>query len=494
MEQMIKIINDIVWSNWLVGLFLVAGVYFSIRTRFLQVRNVKEMCSLAISRKKSEKGISSFQALSVSLAGRIGTGNIAGVGTAIALGGPGAVFWMWIIAFLGAGTAFVESTLGQLYKVEEDGQYRGGPAYYIEKGLGKKGFGILFALATLIAMGLLLPGVQSNSIANSMNTAFGLSSSTVGLALVLVLGLIIFGGIRRIGVVAEIIVPFMGLAYILMALVIIAFNITKLPAVITLIFKSAFGAEQAFAGIMGLTISWGVKRGVYSNEAGRGTGPQSAAAAEANHPAEQGFLQAFSVYIDTLVVCSATAFMILICQTYNVVGPDGTMLIEYLPGVEYGPAFTQLAIDSFIPGIGKSFVAIALFFFAFTSAMASYYIAETNLSYLAKKLFNKEVGKLPLNILRVILLSTVYLGCVRKAGLAWTLGDIGVGITAWINIIAIFFMTKPALACLKDYETQRKAGIEKEDLIFDPIKLGIKNADFWEEKYKYKVASITKEK
>lgn len=286
----------------------------------------------------------------------------------------------------------------------------------------------------------------------------------------------------------------MGLAYILMALVIIAFNITKLPAVITLIFKSAFGAEQAFAGIMGLTISWGVKRGVYSNEAGRGTGPQSAAAAEANHPAEQGFLQAFSVYIDTLVVCSATAFMILICQTYNVVGSDGTMLVEFLPGVEYGPAFTQLAIDSFIPGIGKSFVAIALFFFAFTSAMASYYIAETNLSYLAKKLFNKEVGKLPLNILRVVLLSTVYLGCVRKAGLAWTLGDIGVGITAWINIIAIFFMTKPALACLKDYETQRKAGIEKEDLIFDPIKLGIKNADFWEEKYKYKVASITKEK
>lgn len=389
---------------------------------------------------------------------------------------------MWIIAFLGAGTAFVESTLGQLYKVEEDGQYRGGPAYYIEKGLGKKGFGMLFAMATLIAMGLLLPGVQANSIANSMNTAFGLESNIVGLALIIVLGLIIFGGIKRIGVVAELIVPFMGLAYILMALLIIVFNIDKLPGVVALIFRSAFGAEQAFAGIIGLTISWGVKRGVYSNEAGRGTGPQSAAAAEANHPAEQGFLQSFSVYIDTLVVCSATAFMILICQTYNVVGPDGAILVEYLPGVEYGPSFTQLAIDSFVPGFGKSFVAVALFFFAFTSAMASYYIAETNLSYLSKKLFNKEVGKLPLNILRVILLSTVYFGCIRKAGLAWTLGDIGVGITAWINIIAIFFMTKPALACLHDYEAQRKAGIAREDLTFDPVKLGITGADFWEDR------------
>lgn len=482
MEQIITTINNIVWSNWLVGLFLIAGIYFSCRTRFLQVRQIKEMSGLAINRKKSEKGISSFQALSVSLAGRIGTGNIAGVGTAIALGGPGAIFWMWIIAFLGAGTAFVESTLGQLYKVEEDGQYRGGPAYYIEKGLGKKGFGILFAMATLIAMGLLLPGVQANSIANSMNTAFGLESKFVGILLIVVLGGIIFGGIRRIGVVAELIVPFMGLAYIIMALLIILFNIDKLPGVIALIFRSAFGAEQAFAGIIGLTVSWGVKRGVYSNEAGRGTGPQSAAAAEANHPAEQGFLQTFSVYIDTLVVCSATAFMILICQTYNVVGPDGAMIVEYLPGIEYGPSFTQLAIDSFVPGFGKSFVAVALFFFAFTSAMASYYIAETNLSYLSKKLFNKEVGKLPLNILRVVLLSTVYLGCIRKAGLAWTLGDIGVGITAWINIIAIFFMTKPALACLQDYEAQRKAGIAREDLTFDPIKLGITGADFWEDR------------
>ena len=490
MEKIITMINDIVWSNYLVGLFLIAGIYFSCRTRFLQIRHIKEMSSLAINRKKSEKGISSFQALSVSLAGRIGTGNIAGVGTAIALGGPGAIFWMWIIAFLGAGTAFIESTLGQLYKVEEDGQYRGGPAYYIEKGLGKKGFGILFAIATLIAMGLLLPGVQANSIANSMNTAFELDTKTVGLLLIIVLGGIIFGGIKRIGVVAELIVPFMGLAYIIMATLIILFNIDKLPGVIILIFKSAFGTEQAFAGIIGLTISWGVKRGVYSNEAGRGTGPQSAAAAEANHPAEQGFLQSFSVYIDTLVVCSATAFMILICQTYNVVGPDGVMIVEYLPGIEYGPSYTQLAIDSFIPGFGKSFVAIALFFFAFTSAMASYYIAETNLSYLSKKLFNKEVGKLPLNILRIVLLSTVYLGCIRKAGLAWTLGDIGVGITAWINIIAIFFMTKPALACLYDYESQRRLGISRENLTFDPIKLGITGADFWEEKSKKNKSKI----
>ena len=486
MENIINTINDIVWSNYLVGLFLIAGIYFSIRTRFLQIRHVKEMSKLALSRDKSEKGISSFQALSVSLAGRIGTGNIAGVATAIALGGPGSIFWMWLIAFLGAGTAFVESTLGQLYKVEQNGQYRGGPAYYIEKGLNQKWFGFLFAFATLIAMGLLLPGVQSNSISSSMQTAFGIEGSTVGLLLVIILGLIIFGGIKRIGVVAELIVPFMGLAYIIMAALIIFLNIDKLPGVITLIVKSAFGKEQAFAGIIGLTISWGVKRGVYSNEAGRGTGPQSAAAAESYHPAEQGFLQSFSVYIDTLVVCSATAFMILICQTYNVVSPDGGFIVEYLPGVEYGASFTQLAIDSFIPGFGKSFVAIALFFFAFTSAMASYYIAETNLSYLSKRLFNKEVGKLPLTILRLVILSTVYFGCIRKTGLAWTMGDIGVGITAWINIIALFFMTKPALICLKDYESQRKAGVAREDLVFNPKALGIKNADFWEQRHKEK--------
>ncbi|MGL5506625.1 MAG: alanine/glycine:cation symporter family protein [Paraclostridium sp.] len=488
MEDIVVKINDIIWSSWLVYLCLGAGLYFSLRTRFSQVRNLKEMVTLLFKGEKSEQGISSFQALCTSLAGRIGTGNIAGVATAIAVGGPGSIFWMWAIAFLGAGSAFVESTLAQVYKEETDGQYRGGPAYYIEKGLGVKWYGILFAVVTLIAMGIFLPGVQANSIASGMNNAFSVPKVIVSIVLVILLALIIFGGIKRIGSAAELIVPFMGLAYIVMAIIIIIVNVGQLPEIISTIFKSAFGAEQAFAGILGSTIAIGVKRGVYSNEAGQGTGPQAAAAAEVSHPAKQGFVQAFSVYVDTLFVCSATAFMILITGTYNVQGIEkGTYIIENLPGAEIGPAYTQAAVNSFVPGFGSAFVAIALFFFAFTTLMAYYYIAEVNLVYLNEKVFSKHRGngaKIAINVLRIFMLLAVINGCLKEASLAWTLGDIGVGAMAWLNIIAILLLGNIALKCLKDYEEQKKAGVPREQITFDPIKLGIKNADFWIEKNK----------
>jgi len=490
MQEIVDTINGYVWSPALVWLCLGTGLFFSILTRFVQVRLFREMVHLLFSNKSSEKGISSFQALAVSLSGRVGTGNIAGVAAAIGFGGPGAVFWMWVVAFLGSATAYVESTLGQIYKEEAEGQYRGGPAYYIEKAMGQKWYAILFAITTIIAVGLLLPGIQSNAIGNAaelalgtgdmIHTDFGSLSTTkivTATVVVMVLGFIIFGGVKRIANFTQIVVPFMALAYVIVALVVIALNITALPGVLSLILADAF---TPMAGLGG-AIFWGVKRGVFSNEAGQGTGPHAAAASEVEHPAQQGLVQAFSVYVDTLFVCSATAFMILITGAYNVHGGDGGMLIANLPATidPNTPTYTQLAVESVMPGIGKPFVAIALFFFAFTTLLAYYYIAETNLAYLRR--FFKIPGELV--ILKLVLMAAVFYGAVRTASLAWGLGEIGVGLMAWLNIIAIlilYFMGSPALQALQDYEAQRKAGVSK--YTFDPDALGIKNADFWKNK------------
>lgn len=477
MEAMVNWLNGILWSNPVIYIVLGVGLVFSVLTRFLQVRHVKEMIRLMFQGKSSDAGISSFQAMSVALSGRVGTGNIAGTATAIAFGGPGAVFWMWTIAFIGASSAFIESTLAQIYKVKQDGEYRGGPAYYIEKGIGWKWFAVLFAISALLAMSLLMPGIQSFSIATGMENAFNIAPSVTGIILVLIIGLIIFGGVKRIANVAQYVVPFMALAYILVAVFVIALNITELPAVISLIFRSAFGADAAFGGIVGLAISWGVKRGIFSNEAGQGTGPHAAAAAEVSHPAKQGLVQAFSVYIDTLFVCSATAFMIIFTGMYNVVGPDETIMFQGLSGIAPGPGYTQAAIESVLPGFGAAFVGIALFFFAFTTIMAYYYIAETNIAYLT---LGKK-SKVPMFVLKVVLLLSTYYGAVRTADLAWALGDVGLGLMVWLNLIAIVMLAKPALKTLKDYEEQKSRGL---DPVFDPEKLGIKNADYWTNEYK----------
>ncbi|MED3996037.1 alanine/glycine:cation symporter family protein [Peribacillus frigoritolerans] len=476
MSEFITALNGVLWSSPVIYILLGVGLVFSILTRFLQVRHIKEMVLLMFQGKSSEAGVSSFQALSIALSGRVGTGNIAGVATAIAFGGPGAVFWMWAIAFIGAASAFVESTLAQIYKVKQDGQYRGGPAYYIEKGMGVKWFAVLFAFAALIAMAILMPGVQSNSIAAGMENAYGIKPVFTGLAIVLLLGFIIFGGVKRIANAATLIVPFMALGYILLSVVIVLMNITELPGVISLIFRSAFGLDSAFGGIIGMAIAWGVKRGVYSNEAGQGTGAHPAAAAEVSHPAKQGLVQAFSVYIDTLFVCSATAFMILFTGMYNTQAENGSYIVNNLGDVTPGPGYTQAAIDSVIPGFGAGFVAIALFFFAFTTIMAYYYIAETNIAYLMR---NRN-GKSAMFALKLIILAASFYGSVRTAELAWALGDAGLGIMVWLNVIAILILAKPALITLKDYEKQKKAGI---DPVFNPKALGIKNADFWEREY-----------
>jgi alanine or glycine:cation symporter, AGCS family len=473
--EIVDFVNGIIWSRALIYLCLGTGLYFSIRTRFVQVRGFADMIRLMFAGEKSSAGVSSFQALAMSLSGRVGIGNIAGVATAITFGGPGAVFWMWTVAFLGASTAYIESTLAQIYKEKDDqGRYRGGPAYYIERAMGQKWYAWAFAFSTVIATGFLLPGVQANGIATSVYNAWGVPTAVTAVVIVAVLAFIIFGGVKRIARFAEIVVPFMALAYILMAIVIMIANAPQLPAVLALIFKSAFAAEAAFGAMLGLAVEWGVKRGVYSNEAGQGTGPHSAAAAEVSHPAKQGLVQAFSIYVDTLLVCSATAFMILATGKYNVTSPDGSMLVNHLPGVEAGPANTQAAVETMVPGFGASFVALAIMFFAFTTIVAYYYMAETNVQYINRKLHRPWT----LHVLKLLMIVSVGYGCVRSASTAWALGDIGVGLMAWLNIIAILIIQKPALLALRDYDEQKKAGA---DPVFDPARLGIRNAELWEQ-------------
>lgn len=475
MKEIIDAINAVVWSNALIFLCLATGVYFSIATKFLQVTYLKEMVYLLFKGESSEKGVSSFQAFAIAISGRVGTGNIAGVATAIAMGGPGAIFWMWMIAFLGAASAFVESTLGQIYKEVNDGQYRGGPAYYIEKGIGKKWYAMLFAFATILATAIFMPGVQSNSIALSMANAFDIPVMYTGILITILMGLIILGGVKRISKVAEVVIPFMAGAYILMAVVIISINITEVPAIFALIFKSAFNMESAFSGVFGMAIAWGVKRGIYSNEAGQGTAPHAAAAAEVSHPVKQGLVQSFSVYVDTLFVCTATALMILFTGQFNVLHPEGGFIVENLPGVAYGPEYTQFAVASQFPTLGAGFVAISLLFFAFTTIMAYYYIAETNLSYLIRKTQNKW----GIWVLRIAILGATFYGTIKTAEMAWTMGDIGVGLMAWLNIIAIILLRKPAFKALKDYQRQKKEG---KDPVFIAKDAGIDNADFWVKK------------
>ncbi|WP_305823761.1 alanine/glycine:cation symporter family protein [Massilia brevitalea] len=475
MNELVSTINGMIWSPALIVLCLGVGLYFSLRSRFLQVRHVREMTRLMFEGKSSDQGVSSFQALTMTLAGRVGTGNIAGVATAITFGGPGAVFWMWAVAFLGASSAFVESTLGQVYKEQIAKEYRGGPAFYIEKGLGMKWYALTFAFATIFATGLLLPGVQANSIAEGLQTAMGIDRNVTAALLAIALGFIIFGGVKRIATFAEIIVPFMALGYIIVACVIIFLNIEQLPGVLKLIFSSAFGLDAGFGAIIGMAIQWGVKRGVYSNEAGQGTGPHASSAAEVSHPAKQGLVQGFSVYVDTLFVCSATAFMLLITGQYNVEGPNGVAMYTGVHGVASGPGYVQVALENVMPGFGAIFVAVALLFFAFTTIVAYYYIAETNIAYIDRHARHPWMKF----VLKVAIISATVYGTVKTADLAWALGDIGVGLMAWLNLVAIVLLRNVAFKCLHDYEAQKKLG---KDPQFDPLALGIANAHYWEQR------------
>ncbi|WP_165241482.1 alanine/glycine:cation symporter family protein [Corynebacterium lizhenjunii] len=493
MEAFINALNNIIWSPALVFLCLGAGVYFTIVTKFLQVRCIPDMLRQIANGEKSDSGVSSFQSLMISLAGRVGVGNIAGVSTAIAFGGPGAVFWMWTVAMLGSATSFIECTLAQIYKEKDQdtGEYRGGPAYYIEKAYKHTAagpfmlvYGIIFAISMILATSYFLPGIQANGVSSAINNAWGIEVKWSAIVLAGILAIIVIGGIKRIANFASLVVPFMAVLYIIFALIIMLMNFSEIPHVFGIIFKSAFNLEAGFSGMLGVAIMWGVKRGIYSNEAGQGTGPQSAAAAEVSHPAKQGFVQAFAVYVDTLFVCSATAFIIISTDMYKVFeGESEDGVVRYagsLPdGVPVGPGFVQEGMNSALAGFGPSFVALAIAFFAFTTVLAYYYMAEVNLAYFNRWIKNATVRRALIWVLRLLLIASVIIGATTTPGSAWALGDIGVGATAWLNIIAILFLQVPALKALKDYSAQKKVGLDPQ---FDPEALGIANAQFWVER------------
>lgn len=513
LTEAVLTVNDWVWSPALVALCLLAGLYFSARTRFVQVRRFGEMARLLFrgdDKRNRKTGISSFQAFAMALSGRVGTGNIVGVATAIGFGGPGAIVWMWVIAFFGAGSAFVEATLAQIYKESHNGQFRGGPSYYIENGLRSPFFASLFAVLAAVACGIFLPPVQCNGIALSCARSFGVPEWTIGLLVAGLIALVVIGGVKRIAKVAQIVAPVMAVIYIILSFVVLAFHWQVVPEVFMQMLRSSIGVGEIGGALIGSAIAWGVKRGIYSNEAGQGTGPIVAAAAEVSHPVKQGLVQAFSVYIDTLLVCSATAMMILACKTYNIIDTvqhtSSGAVVTYLqqnplaPDGEPGVFYTTGALGTVVgPRMGDMVISIALFFFAFTTIMAYYYYAETNLVYLFNRWRRRQYKKHPEQLdqlekadmhfgddrsekavvwlLRTGTISAVFIGSLVGSGLVWTFGDIGVGAMAWINIVSILLLSPKALRALKDYERQRKLGKAPR---FNPKTLGIEGADYWE--------------
>lgn len=470
-------LDNFFWGPIMIYGCLAAGIYFSVLMKFPQVRLVKDMVGQLFSGKASENGVSSFQGFAMALGGRVGTGNITGVASAIFFGGPGAVFWMWAIAFLGAGSAYIESALAQVWKEEVHGEYRGGPAYYIEKGLKSRPLGIASALLVIIGCGLALPGIQTNAFAQAAKASFGTEPWIAGVIYTVLTAYVIFGGGKRIAKAAEMIVPFMAIGYILLALIILIVNFGRIGEVFGLIFSCAFNMNAVYGAVFGKAVQWGVKRGIFSNEAGQGTGAQAAGAAEVSHPAKQGLVQAFSVYVDTLFVCTATAVMILSTNSFNVADPvnsDG-FISQFVPGIEKSN-FTQAAVNSFIPGMGGAFVAIALFFFTFTTVLAYAFYTDSGIAYIFKKNTSGPGYKYGILLTRLAIVAMTYIGAVSSVDVIWNFGSAAVGAMGWFNIIVIVLLTKPGLATLKDYEIQKRMGI---DPVFIPERCGIKGAELW---------------
>lgn len=453
MNAIIDFLNTVFWGYVLIYGLLAVGIYFTIRLRFQQIVHFGEMFRVVVSAPSTDKeGISPFQALCTSLASRVGTGNIAGVAVALTLGGPGAIFWMWMVALVGMATAYAESTLAQLYKVHDrDGGtaavYRGGPAFYIARGLGLPWLGAVFSVCLIVSFGLVFNAVQANSIADAMVGAFGIPKLVTGLALAALTAVVIFGGIRKIATVAEYVVPFMAGGYLLVALYVVAINIGEVPGMLAHIVANAFGFAEAAGGIAGgiaAAMLNGVKRGLFSNEAGMGSAPNIAAAATPmpHHPSSQGLVQSLGVFIDTLVICTCTAMMILLSGVY-------------VPGGELtGTQLTQAALREHIGGIGPYFVAIAIFFFAFTSIIGNYAYSEMAMTFLG---IGNKTG---LTGLRGIVLVMVVWGALQAVATVFNLADASMGLMATINLIAIMALSGTVVLLTRNYFDQRKAGIE----------------------------------
>ena len=470
MEKFSLFVNQMdamVWSMVLVVLCLGVGLYLSLRLKFPQIRLVKEMVKLLTSKEESESGITPFQAFATTVGARVGMGNIAGVASAIFYGGPGSVFWMWMIAVIGAASAFVESALAQAYKVKSpDGEFTGGPAYYIEKGLKCKPYAVVFAVVAFLGPGFLMPGVQINSLVTVFEEAFSVNKILVGAVCCIVLGIVVYGSIKRIAHIAEMLAPAMCAVYILAALIIVGLNITKLPGIFLMIVQSAFGVHAVLGGILGSAVSWGVKRGIYSNEAGMGCGAIVSAAAECSHPVKQGLIQSFSIYVDTLFIGTSTALIVLLTGTFDVIDGAGNLLISQTDGIEAGIKWTQHALMSTFGTWSGKVLAIIIVLFVFTSMTGYCYQAESNIRYLTGN------SKKAIAIARAVFLVASFLGAIVNADAVWAMGDIGYGLMAWANIIAIALLAPKAVTLLKDYEKQKKEG---KDPAFDPKEFGIED-------------------
>lgn len=460
-ETLIGTLNNWLYSYVLIIMLIGLGLFFTVKIKFKQFTLLGTMFKLmteSAEREDGKKGVSSFQAFCISAASRIGTGNIAGVAVAISAGGPGAIFWMWVIALIGGATSFIESSLGQIYKIKDDEEYRGGPAYYIEQALGKRKLGVFFSVLTAVTFGLIFNSVQANTIAEAFDQAFNIPSYIIGLVLFLVAGYVIFGGVKRIANVSATIVPIMATLYIGIALFIMIINIRLVPEMFTLIFSNAFGLRQVAGGTLGAAIMNGVRRGLFSNEAGMGSVPNAAAAASTSHPAKQGLIQSLGVYVDTILVCSATAFVILLSGVLN----TGSELV--------GVQLTQAAISSQVGEWGNIFIAISILLFSFSSIIGNYYYGETNI---------ESIDPNPnfLKAYRILVLVMVFLGSIASFGVVWDTADVFMGTMAVINLIVIVQLGPIAYATLKDFTDQLKQG---KNPVFNPEKIpGLGKVQCW---------------
>ncbi|MGO0713448.1 alanine/glycine:cation symporter family protein [Bacillus subtilis] len=455
-SNLINIPSAFIW-DFLVYILVGLGLFFTIRFGFIQFRYFIEMFRIVGEKPVGNKGVSSMQAFFISAASRVGTGNLTGVALAIATGGPGAVFWMWVVAAVGMASSFVESTLAQLYKVRDGEDFRGGPASYIQKGLGARWLGIVFAILITVSFGLIFNAVQTNTIAGALDGAFNVNKTVAAIVLAVLTAFIIFGGLKRIVAVSQMIVPVMAGIYILIALYVVITNITAFPGVIATIVKNAFGVEQVVGGGLGSIIIIGAKRGLFTNEAGMGSAPNAAATAHVSHPAKQGFIQTLGVFFDTFIVCTSTAFIVLL---YSLT-PKGD-----------GIQVTQAALNHHIGSWTPTFIAIAMFLFAFSSVVGNYYYGETNIEFI-------KTSKTWLNIYRIAVIAMVVYGCLADFQLVWDMADLFMGIMALINLIVITLLSNVAYKVYKDYAKQRKQGL---DPVFKEKNIpGLKNAETWED-------------
>ncbi|MBY6036546.1 alanine:cation symporter family protein [Fictibacillus nanhaiensis] len=458
-NSFIGTVNNYLWTYILIVMLIGLGLYFTVRTKFVQFRMLGEMIRLlGEGATADKKGVSSFQAFCISTASRVGTGNLAGVALAITAGGPGAVFWMWLIALIGSASAFVESTLAQIYKVRDGVAFRGGPAYYMEKALNARWMGVIFAVLISITFGLAFNSVQSNTIASAFGQSFNIEPVYISIFLAVVTGVIIFGGIKRIAKVSEIIVPIMAGLYILIALFVMVTNITELPAIVSMIVKGAFGMEEIAGGALGAAMMNGIKRGLFSNEAGMGSAPNAAATADVSHPVKQGLIQSLGVFVDTLLICSSTAFIVLLSGMHTSKEADGIVL-------------TQQALTNLLGSWGGPFLAIIVLMFAFSSVVGNYYYGESNIEFISK-------NKIWLMLYRIAVVGMVAFGAIASLDFVWSLADMFMGLMAIINLIAISLLGKIAFDALGDYMKQKKEG---KDPVFRPSSIGLKNTEVWEE-------------